>query len=32
MQAGIIAEQGTHQDLMARRQLYYCLYTQQARM
>jgi ATP-binding cassette, subfamily B, bacterial HlyB/CyaB len=32
MQAGIIAEQGTHQDLMARRQLYYCLYTQQTRM
>jgi ATP-binding cassette subfamily B protein len=31
MQAGIIAEQGTHQDLMARRQLYYCLYTQQSR-
>jgi ATP-binding cassette, subfamily B, bacterial HlyB/CyaB len=32
MQAGIIAEQGTHHDLMSRRQLYYCLYTQQARM
>lgn len=31
MQAGMIVEQGTHQDLMARRQLYYCLYTQQAR-
>ncbi len=31
MQSGIIAEQGTHQDLMARRQLYYCLYSQQSR-
>ena len=31
MQSGIIAEQGTHQDLMARRQLYYCLYAQQSR-
>ncbi|GAB4228609.1 MAG: hypothetical protein Kow00121_57580 [Elainellaceae cyanobacterium] len=31
MQSGIIAEQGTHQDLMERRQLYYCLYTQQSR-
>ncbi len=31
MQAGIIAEQGTHQDLIARRQLYYCLYAQQSR-
>jgi ATP-binding cassette subfamily B protein len=31
MQAGIIAEQGTHQELMARRQLYYCLYAQQSR-
>jgi ATP-binding cassette subfamily B protein len=30
MQSGIIAEQGTHQDLMARRQLYYCLYSQQS--
>lgn len=32
MQSGVIAEQGTHQDLMAQRQLYYCLYTQQSRM
>ncbi len=31
MQSGIIAEQGTHQDLMALRQLYYCLYSQQSR-
>jgi ATP-binding cassette, subfamily B, bacterial HlyB/CyaB len=31
MQSGIIAEQGTHQELMARRQLYYCLYAQQSR-
>ena len=31
MQAGIIAEQGTHHELMARRQLYYCLYAQQSR-
>ncbi|WP_245939887.1 peptidase domain-containing ABC transporter [Stenomitos frigidus] len=31
MQAGIIAEQGTHQELIARRQLYYCLYAQQSR-
>lgn len=31
MQSGIVAEQGTHQDLMARRQLYYCLYAQQSR-
>ncbi|MCY7322466.1 MAG: ATP-binding cassette domain-containing protein, partial [Phormidesmis sp. CAN_BIN36] len=31
MESGIIAEQGTHQDLMARRQLYYCLYAQQSR-
>lgn len=31
MQSGIIAEQGTHSDLMARRQLYYCLYAQQSR-
>lgn len=30
MQAGKIVEQGTHQELMANRQLYYCLYTQQA--
>lgn len=30
MQSGIIAEQGTHQDLMALRQLYYCLYRQQS--
>jgi ATP-binding cassette subfamily B protein len=29
MQNGIIAEQGTHADLMARRQLYYCLCSQQ---
>lgn len=29
MQNGIIAEQGTHTDLMARRQLYYCLCSQQ---
>ncbi|KAM3093351.1 peptidase domain-containing ABC transporter [Phormidesmis sp. 146-35] len=31
MQSGIIAEQGTHQELMASRQLYYCLYAQQSR-
>lgn len=31
MQAGVLAEQGTHQELMARRQLYYCLYAQQSR-
>lgn len=31
MQSGIIAEQGTHQDLIALRQLYYCLYHQQSR-
>ena len=31
MQAGIIAEQGTHQDLINRRQLYYCLNAQQSR-
>ncbi|MBD3881828.1 peptidase domain-containing ABC transporter [Phormidium tenue FACHB-886] len=31
MQAGVIAEQGTHQELMMQRQLYYCLYTQQTR-
>ncbi|MBD1846082.1 peptidase domain-containing ABC transporter [Cyanobacteria bacterium FACHB-63] len=31
MQSGMIAEQGTHQELMALRQLYYCLYTQQSR-
>ncbi|MBD2020494.1 peptidase domain-containing ABC transporter [Leptolyngbya sp. FACHB-36] len=31
MQSGIIAEQGTHQELLARRQLYYCLYAQQSR-
>ena len=31
MQSGIIAEQGTHHNLMARRQLYYCLYSQQSR-
>jgi subfamily B ATP-binding cassette protein HlyB/CyaB len=30
MQSGIITEQGTHQSLIARRQLYYCLYTQQS--
>jgi ATP-binding cassette subfamily B protein len=30
MQAGAIVEQGTHQSLMAQRQLYYCLYAQQA--
>ncbi|HEY9663890.1 MAG TPA: peptidase domain-containing ABC transporter, partial [Allocoleopsis sp.] len=30
MQAGKIVEQGTHQELMANRQLYYCLYMQQA--
>ncbi|WP_416673287.1 peptidase domain-containing ABC transporter [Egbenema bharatensis] len=32
MQSGVIVEQGSHADLMARRQLYYCLYTQQARL
>ena len=31
MQSGVVAEQGTHQELMARRQLYYCLYAQQSR-
>jgi ATP-binding cassette subfamily B protein len=31
MQSGILAEQGTHQDLMAQRQLYYCLFAQQAK-
>lgn len=31
MQSGIIAEQGTHSDLIALRQFYYCLYTQQSR-
>jgi ATP-binding cassette subfamily B protein len=31
MESGVIAEQGSHADLMARRQRYYCLYTQQAR-
>ena len=31
MQSGIIAEQGTHSELMACRQLYYCLYAQQSR-
>jgi ATP-binding cassette subfamily B protein len=31
MESGVIAEQGTHQTLMARCQLYYCLYTQQSR-
>jgi ATP-binding cassette subfamily B protein len=31
MQTGIIAEQGTHSNLIARRQLYYCLYSQQSR-
>lgn len=31
MQNGVIAEQGTHEDLIARRQLYYCLYAQQSR-
>ncbi len=29
MQNGIIAEQGTHTDLIAQRQLYYCLCSQQ---
>jgi subfamily B ATP-binding cassette protein HlyB/CyaB len=32
MQSGVITEQGTHNDLMARRELYYCLYTQQSRL
>lgn len=31
MQSGMIAEQGTHEELMARRQMYYCLYSQQSR-
>ena len=31
MEAGVIVEQGTHEQLMAQRQLYYCLYTQQVR-
>jgi ATP-binding cassette subfamily B protein len=30
MQNGVVAERGTHNDLMARRQLYYFLYSQQA--
>ncbi|HEY9628229.1 MAG TPA: peptidase domain-containing ABC transporter [Coleofasciculaceae cyanobacterium] len=32
MESGIVVEQGTHQDLMMRRQLYYCLYAQQSRL
>lgn len=32
MESGVIAEQGTHDELMARRQLYYCLYAQQSRV
>jgi len=32
MQSGMITEQGTHQKLMAQRQLYYSLYTQQSRL
>lgn len=32
MESGILMEQGTHQELMARRQLYYCLYSQQSRL
>ena len=32
MESGILVEQGTHQDLMMRRQLYYCLYSQQSRL
>jgi ATP-binding cassette subfamily B protein len=31
MQSGVIVEQGTHADLIAQRELYYCLYTQQSR-
>lgn len=31
MQSGVLTEQGTHEELMARRQLYYCLYVQQSR-
>lgn len=30
MQAGALVEQGSHAELMAKRQLYYCLYIQQA--
>jgi len=30
MQSGVIAEQGTHEELISRRQLYYCLYAQQS--
>ncbi|MDX2239076.1 MAG: peptidase domain-containing ABC transporter [Leptolyngbyaceae cyanobacterium bins.302] len=30
MQSGAIVEQGTHPELMAQRQLYYCLHAQQA--
>lgn len=30
MQSGVVAEQGTHEELMDRRQLYYLLYCQQA--
>ncbi|NJL22251.1 MAG: peptidase domain-containing ABC transporter [Leptolyngbyaceae cyanobacterium SM1_3_5] len=32
MESGILAEQGTHDELMARRQRYYCLYAQQSRV
>ena len=31
MDAGVIVEQGTHEELMMQRQMYYCLYTQQVR-
>lgn len=30
MRSGIVAEQGTHAELIAHRQLYYCLYQQQS--
>ncbi|BAS60114.1 cyclic nucleotide-regulated ABC bacteriocin/lantibiotic exporter (plasmid) [Leptolyngbya boryana NIES-2135] len=29
LQSGVLMEQGTHVELMAKRQLYYCLYTRQ---
>ncbi len=31
LQAGVLAEQGTHTQLMAAQQLYYCLYRQQSK-
>lgn len=31
LQSGVVMEQGTHAALMARKQLYYCLYSQQVK-